>query len=155
MSKFEFEFVEECEVWCSQFNRSYVLYKLSGPVLRSGNGTVINATVGSDVTLICETDVMTYGVVWYFNNEPVTRGDVVVRAQQGTLTISSLKLTDSGWYTCAADDQFGRDEMDFLLLVGGEVHLYISFYSCHMMYNALSSINANLVVRSMSPSQTS
>ena len=92
---------------------------VSGPMLTSLNATVINATVGSNVTLICETAIVTYGVVWYFNNEPLTKGE----KDQGTLTLSSLKLTHSGWYTCVADNCSGRDEKDFLLLVGGEVHL--------------------------------
>ena len=89
---------------------------LSGPMLTSPDATVINATVGSNVTLICETAVVTYGVVWYFNNEPLTKGE----KDQGTLTLSSLELTQSGWYTCVADNYFGKD---FLLLVGGKVYL--------------------------------
>ena len=91
-------------------------------MLNSSNATVVYRKVGSSVTLSCATTAVTNGIVWYFNNEPLTTGAVEV--QQGSLTFSSLTLTDGGWYTCTADNDFWRGEKDFLLVVGGEFVCY-------------------------------
>ena len=46
------------------------------------------------------------------NEEPQIVGD--------DLVFNSVDIMrNSGWYTCATANQFGRAEMDFLLIVGG------------------------------------
>ena len=38
--------------------------------------------------------------------------------QPGILLLPTLRAEYGGWYTCAAANAFGRDEEDFLVVVG-------------------------------------
>lgn len=92
----------------------------TGPDLTSQNSSIVNASVGQSVVLEC---TAAESIAWYFNNVPMMAG---AAGESGRLVFNSLALNDSGWYTCAAANQFGRRELDFLLVVVGECYIH-----CH------------------------
>ena len=78
---------------------------------------------GNDITLSCtlledDGDVNTdYLIAWYYNNAPTSSNE--------TLHLSRVGLSDGGWYTCATSSAVERYELDFLLVVGGEMMITV------------------------------
>lgn len=88
---------------------------------------------GSNVLLTCaleaeaeevDADGSDYSVAWYCDNVPMKA------ATNGSLVLNSIDIRDGGWYTCATSSNTRRFELDFLIVVGGEILLvyYIALF---------------------------
>ena len=87
----------------------------SAPVINSTNSSTVYGEIGGALSLVCTTNDPNDIISWYFNNEPMSLG---TGKQLGVLLLPTLRVEYGGWYTCAAANAFGRDEEDFLVVVG-------------------------------------
>ena len=88
----------------------------------SGSDSVVLFTMGATVNLTCTLEdtegrgsAADYLVAWYYNNIP---RDTV---ENGVLLLNDASFADGGWYTCTVSTDTQRYELDFLVLVGGEM----------------------------------
>lgn len=88
------------------------------PHLETEHGTIVYGVHNEPLQLTCTAP--NSSVVWYRDQVPLISGGRVT-VEGGTLSYSMLDVADSGWLTCAASNTFGRDEIDFLLFVEGEL----------------------------------
>ena len=91
------------------------------------------------VNLTCTVDDegTDHPIAWYYNNIPRT-------SSGGVLLLDGVSITDGGWYTCAASTDDERYELDFLLVVGGEM-MIISVYEtsiCPCPGNIMASVSS-------------
>ena len=93
------------------------------PTIISNLPPILYAEVNTTLTLTCTAQNLS--IAWYHENVPLATGgsDNTLRHRIiGTqLEIPNLDLQQAGWYTCAASNQLGRAERDFLVVVGGAI----------------------------------
>ena len=94
---------------------------------------------GSSIELQCVVeggDVgTTYPVAWYYNNVPIDTG-----TGDGTLVLENSVIEQGGWYTCTASSNDRREDLDFLVIVGGKTH---SVHACDsILYSPCSLTHA-------------
>lgn len=86
-------------------------------------------------------------VAIYRNNFPL---DVMPYDSNGDQSVDGAEIAimdfpDSGWYTCTATNSFGRTDLDFLVIVGGEytaVYVKVMYnYVCYVLLFENSAIN--------------
>ena len=84
----------------------------------------MNATARINCTVEVDTpeEEGDYSVAMYYNNAPIDHHEVI----NGTLEIGSIDFSDGGWYTCATSSNTQRLELDFLVVVGGELYSHIN-----------------------------
>lgn len=54
---------------------------------------------------------------WYKNNIPLSNGSGITLLND-RLEFQPVRSAHSGWYTCAASNEYGRTERDFLVIAG-------------------------------------
>lgn len=94
---------------------------------------VIIRPIGTDVTLDCKfvdddnDDLTSSTIAWYYSNTPISSNDDTMVLENGNLVLKDVQLKDMGWYTCAASSTTERYELDFLLVVGGNLEFVIRY----------------------------
>lgn len=96
------------------------LFILGSPVLVTNTDKIRYAEVNTTHIIECEVQGSSATPVWYFNNIPITSAPPY-NIKQTKLTILSVSSELCGWYTCTASNQFGKQEVDFLVVVAGEL----------------------------------
>ena len=91
-------------------------------VLRTSSSSNVEATVSETAVISCHvTGTPTPTVQWLVNGQPLDRSDqrYHVTRDGRTLTLSDVRVSDTGRYTCVADNSVGSAERDFDLDVLG------------------------------------
>ncbi|XP_037079078.1 hemicentin-1-like [Pollicipes pollicipes] len=109
------------------------------PLVRVPNESAL-ASIGDSVTLRCNvTGKPTPTVSWLRSSAPLqTSGQVKVSS--GRLHIFSLKSSDAGQYTCAAENEYGRDEGVVTLRIGSPPRATIEDYDVSLPYGGSTSL---------------
>ena len=96
------------------FNYPLSLLVIVGLLLVPINGAGItgNATVleGKNLELICEASSQVEPNITWTKEKPGSQGNTGVVQEGKVLTITNIKRTDAGNYTCTADNGFGQPE---------------------------------------------
>lgn len=111
-----------------------VFVKVNTPAHFAKNFESLRARVGDKVTMICEA----FGddpvkLTWSRDKEVLTnsfshRKKFIIQENSGRsgasalssrLSLESVDISDSGFYICSASNQFGRDDLNFQVLVQG------------------------------------
>lgn len=94
--------------------------------LETPDSLISRTLIDSPFNLTCIADS---NITWYYNNIPLCLGPEDIDCfphsdlspVNGVLLFSSVTLEQAGWYTCAtANEQLGRRETDFLVIVEGQ-----------------------------------
>ena len=72
------------------------------------------------VTIYCDLIGTLQPPAWFLDNAPLSAEPPGLTIEDTGLTLSNVKVSQSGWYTCSAANQWGREEHDFLVIVGGK-----------------------------------
>ena len=94
------------------------------PQLTTEHDDIIYALLNQQFELVCSCPLYNVSIAWYHDNIPfptstMPPGPLPV-VYNNTLVFPPLRAQDSGWYTCAVSNEFGRDEIDFLVVVVGK-----------------------------------
>ena len=73
-------------------------------------------------TVLCDIVGTKRKPAWYRNNTPVSTGQGYTVTDR-ELKIEQVSFMNTGWYTCAAANEYGRTEKDYLIIVGGKACL--------------------------------
>ena len=101
---------------CSSITLSSSIY--AGGTLRlispHENPVIIPGGNNFDLSCTLVEDEGDLNITWYHNNVPRA-------SSNGILRLINPNITDGGWYTCATSSAVERYELDFLVVVGGEM----------------------------------
>lgn len=98
-------------------------YKLSHfvpapPTVNSARDDLVFLKVGRRGSILCDIVGTRRKPAWYYNNTPLSNSPAF-SIRERELKIANVSLSHSGWYTCAAANEYGRTERDFLVIAGG------------------------------------
>ena len=103
----------------------------TGAPLLETEHEIIYAIKDDPLQLNCTTLGSNISIAWYYNQIPINVFSSSTlflpndppRVVDNVLMFSKLKVSDSGWYTCAASNKYGRKEIDMLLVVEGKLRV--------------------------------
>lgn len=100
--------------------------------------TILFATVGNPIVIVCDIQWSSKSPNWYYKNTPITTEAAYTISNQ-QLTIANAQLSLSGEYTCTASNEYGNSERQFLLVVGSEFKLIPTIIKCRHFWLTTSS----------------
>ena len=95
------------------------VYPIVAPILEGTDEGVVKFLLNSTGSITCNILGSTRAPAWYFNNVPLVTGDGRT-LQNNSIRFNRVLLKHSGWYTCAASNEYGRTERDYLVVVVSE-----------------------------------
>ena len=96
-----------------------MIHPIVAPILEGTDEGIVQFPLYTTGSIACSILSSTRAPAWYFNNVPLVTGGSRT-LQNDSILFNRVLFKYSGWYTCAASNEYDRTERDYLVIIVGK-----------------------------------